>query len=108
MRLFGGLAAVVAAVALAGCPNPNDIGVQVYGTILAKTVDATSGQPLAGVLVNAGSNYTCSTASDGSCTLQKVPVGKWTVTAFIAGLHGSADVTVTENVQTAVTIQMSP
>jgi hypothetical protein len=108
MRLLGGLAVAVAALALLGCPNPNDIGVQIYGSILTKTVDGTSGQPLAGVLVNAGSNNTCTTGADGTCTLLKVPVGKWTVTAYIAGLHGSADVSVTENTQTSVTIQMSP
>lgn len=97
----------VAALALAGCPNPNDIGVQIYGSILAKTVDATSGQPVVGALVSTG-GYTCNTVADGTCTLNKIPVGKWTVNGFIAGLHGSADVTVTENTQSSVTIQMSP
>jgi len=108
MRLLGGLVVAVAALALAGCPNPNDIGVQIYGTIFVKTVDATSGQPVVGALVNAGSNNTCSTGADGTCTLLKVPVGKWTVSAATAGLRGSADVSVTENTQTSVTIQMSP
>ncbi len=107
MRLLGGLVVAVAALALAGCPNPNDIGVQIYGTIAAKTVDATSGQPVAGVLVSTG-GYTCNTVADGTCSLYKIPVGKWTVYANIAGLRGSADVTVTENTQTSVTIQMSP
>jgi hypothetical protein len=108
MRLLGGLVVAVAALALTGCPNPNDIGVQVYGSILVKTVDATSGQPVVGALVSAGSNYTCNTMADGTCPLPKVPVGKWTVSAATAGLRGSADVTVTENTQTSVTIQMSP
>jgi hypothetical protein len=107
MRLLGGLAVAVAALALAGCPNPNDIGVQIYGSILAKTVDATTGQPVVGALVSAGT-FTCNTVADGTCPLNKVPVGKWTVSANTAGLRGSADVTVTENTQTSVTIQMSP
>jgi len=108
MRLLGGLAVAMAALALAGCPNPNDIGVQTYGSIAVKAVDATSGQPVAGALVSTGSTYTCNTGADGTCPLPKVPIGKWTVNAATAGLHGSADVTVTENTQTSVTIQMSP
>ena len=93
---------------LTGCPNPNAIGVQTYGTIAVKTVDATSGQPVAGALVSAGSNFTCRTASDGTCTLPQIPVGNWSVMARTAGLQGTANATVTENNTTSVTIQMSP
>jgi len=107
MRLLGGLAVAMAAFALTGCPNPNDIGVQTYGSIAVKTVDASSGQPVVGALVSTGT-YTCNTVADGTCQLPKVPIGKWTVNAATAGLRGSADVTVTENTQTSVTIQMSP
>ena len=108
MRLLPMFAVALAALALTGCPNPNAIGVQTYGTVLVKTVDGGSGHPVAGALVNAGSTYTCTTGSDGACTLTKLPVGKWTVLASAPGLHGSADVTVTENTQASVTIQMAP
>jgi hypothetical protein len=108
MRFFPLLAVTFAALALTGCPNPNAIGVQTYGTVSVKTVDG-SGQPVAGALVNAGSTYTCTTGSDGSCkTPLQLPVGKWTIVASAAGLHGSADVTVSETVPASVTIQMMP
>ena len=108
MRMFTVAAVAAAALALTGCPNPNAIGVQTYGSIQATTKDANSGQPLAGVLVSAGSNFTCQTHADGTCTLTQIPVGKWTVVASTAGLHGSVDVTVTENVQTSALILMYP
>ena len=107
MRLLGRIAPLVAALALAGCPNPNDIGVQNTGTVNVKTVDANNGQPVVGALVSAGSNYVCNTGADGTCALT-LPVGKWTVSAHVAGLHGSGDVTVAQDQQVALTIQMAP
>ena len=109
MRFLTAFAVVATALALAGCPNPNQIGVQITGTVAAKTVDANTGQPVAGVLVNAGSTYTCKSDANGNCLpLLQLPVGKWTLTASAPGLHGSADVTVVQDTQTSVTIQMSP
>lgn len=108
MRLIIASLVTIAAVALAGCPNPNAIGVQDMGTIVATTVDGTSGQPIANVIVSAGSNFTCTTASNGVCTLPQVPVGAWTVMGNAAGLHGSATTTVTKNNTSNVTIQMNP
>lgn len=108
MRFAAALAMIVTALALAGCPNPNDIGVQTYGTVAVTVVDGSTGKPLSGVLVNAGSTVTCTTGADGKCTTGplRLPVGKWTIQANGAGLTGSADVTVTENQQSTVTIQM--
>jgi hypothetical protein len=108
MRLLPLLAVTFAALTLTGCPNPNAIGVQTYGSVSVKTVDG-SGQPVSGALVNAGSTYTCTTGSDGLCkTPLQLPVGKWTIVASTAGLRGSVDVTVAENAQSSVTIQMLP
>ena len=106
MRLLGGAVAVVAAIGLYGCPNPNNIGVQVYGSVAATVVDANTGSPVSGALVNAGSTITCTTSANGMCTLQQVPVGRWPIVAHAAGLSGTADVTVTENQQSSVTIQV--
>ena len=106
MRLLGGVVAVVSAIALYGCPNPNNIGVQVYGSVAVTVVDANSGNPVAGALVNAGSTITCTTVANGTCTLEQVPVGKWPIVAHAAGLSGSADATVTANQQTSVTVQV--
>jgi hypothetical protein len=106
MRLPLGIAVAVAALALVGCPNPNSIGVQDTGTVAVTTVDGSTGQPVAGVLVNAGSTITCTTGPNGTCSMQ-VPVGKWTLIASVPGLHGSADVTIVKDTQATVTIQMS-
>lgn len=109
MRMLSALGAAVAALALAGCPNPNDIGVQTTGTLLVTTVDGSTGQPVGGALVNAGSNYTCTTGPNGVCTnVLTLPIGQWTVVAHSAGLSGTASVTITANNQSTVTVQMNP
>lgn len=109
MRLIAGFAVTLCALALAGCPNPNAIGVQTYGTVAVTAVDGSTGQPVSGALINAGSTYTCTTGSNGSCPSPlQLPVGKWTIVASAPGLHGSADVTITENTPATATIQMSP
>jgi hypothetical protein len=109
MRLLTALIAAAAAVALAGCPNPNAIGVQTTGTLVVTTVDGSSGQPVSGVLVSAGSNYTCTTGTNGVCTsVLTLPVGQWTVVAHAPGLSGTANVTITANTQSTTTIQMNP
>ena len=102
------LAMIVSALTLAGCPNPNDIGVQTYGTVAVTVLDSNTGKPVAGALVSAGSNYTCNTGANGMCTTgpMQLPVGQWTIQAVAAGLRGSADVTVTANQQSAVTVQV--
>ncbi len=111
MRLPGVLAALTAtlmALMLAGCPNPNDIGVQTYGTVAVTVVDSSTGKPVAGALVSAGSTITCMTGADGMCQKGplQVPAGSWTIQAAAAGLRGSADVVVTANQQSSVTIQL--
>jgi hypothetical protein len=110
MRFPTAIAVTVMALALAGCPNPNDIGVQTYGTVAVTVIQASNGKPVAGALVNAGSTVTCTTGADGMCASPpgplKLPVGKWTIVASAPGLQGSADVTITENTQASVTIQV--
>jgi hypothetical protein len=109
MRMLAPLAVAFAALALYGCPNPNAIGVQNTGTLLVTTVDGSTGQPVANVLVSAGSNYTCRTGANGVCsTVLTLPVGQWTVVASVAGLQGIANVTIATNAQATVTIQMNP
>ena len=110
MRLLTATAVLAAALFLTGCPNPNNIGVQTYGTVAVTAVDENSGQPLSGVLISAGSTYTCSTGANGMCPSPlQLPVGTWTINASSPGLSGSATgVKVTENNQTAVTIQLHP
>ncbi|MBV8172226.1 MAG: carboxypeptidase regulatory-like domain-containing protein [Candidatus Eremiobacteraeota bacterium] len=86
--LFGAVCA--AALALGGCPNPNQIGVQQFGTITATVLLASNNQPVANALVavNTGPGGQCKTGADGTCTLNQVPVGPQSVTANATGLQG--------------------
>lgn len=110
MRKLLGFAALLAAVCLSGCPNPNDIGVQTYGTVAVTVVDGTTGKPVSGALVSAGSTVTCTTGADGTCASPpgplKLPIGNWTIEAKTAGQQGSSNVTVIANQQISTTIQI--
>lgn len=106
-RCFVAVAAAGAALVLSGCPNPNDIGVQQYGTIKATCRSSTNDAPVANALVSAG-GVVARSGSDGVATLTNVPIGQEVVTADAPGLHGVTSVTVTENQTFSVIVQMSP
>jgi hypothetical protein len=112
MRYTFLVAAVAAALTLTGCPNPNAIGVQKFGTVTATTVLASNNQPVANalVIINTGQNGQCYTQANGTCTLTMVPVGPQVVSASATGLNGPpvpVNVT-TENQNYPVTILMYP
>jgi hypothetical protein len=94
------MAALVACavLVLAGCTNPNAIGVQDYGTIYGNVV-SSSGQPVTGAEVSAtGSVNPVSSAPNGAFTLTGVAVGEQTVTVEAAGyMTATATVIVTAN-----------
>jgi len=94
-------------LALAGCPNPNAIGVQIYGSVAVHVQDA-GGQPVAGALVSIGSDFAGDTDGNGNFTFPQIPVGDWEVDANAPGLTGKAQVHVTENNQSSVTVSMTP
>lgn len=103
-----GLVAATAAVLLAGCPNPNAIGVQHYGSVAAHCTLA-SGQPVAGALVAVNSTQTCTSGSDGSCQIDMVPVGLNVVTAHAPGLDANpVNVQVTEGNVSSASLTMTP
>jgi hypothetical protein len=108
MRFLAAAALAAAALTLTGCPNPNSIGVQTYGSIKVVATDGSTGKPVVGAYASAGSTLTCQTLADGSCVLPSVPIGKWTVHVAAPGLNGSADVTVTENSQATAVVSMNP
>lgn len=103
-------ASCVAALALTGCPNPNAIGIQKYGTIAAQCLLASNNQPVSGALVTVNSTQQCRTQADGTCQIQMVPIGVQQVTAFAAGLQSASPVTVTviENQTVSAQIPMVP
>lgn len=109
MRLITGLLAAACAAALTGCPNPNAIGVQIYGTVAVHAVSASSGQPVANALAAVNSTQTCRTDASGNCSIPQVPVGPQIVNVDAPGLHGSAGpITVQENQTSIVTVTLQP
>lgn len=78
-----------------GCSNPNAVGVQQYGTIVGRILDATTNRPVASVLVSVGSLYTAYSDPNGAFTLSNIPIGHQEVTASAPGYErGSAQATV--------------
>jgi hypothetical protein len=105
-------AAGLGALVLSGCPNPNAIGVQQYGTVQVTCLQASNRQPVAGAIVElpGGSSQmvTQSTDASGNATLNQVVIGTHTAVADAPGLHGEATVTVVENQSVSVQVLMNP
>ena len=98
-----------AAALLAGCPNPNAIGVQDTGGIQATCLQASNNAPVAGALVTVNATQNGTTHSDGTILIPGVPVGPQNVTADAAGLHGGpVAVTVVKDQTVNVTVPMYP
>ena len=109
MRTALTVGACLVALTLAGCPNPNAIGVQKFGTIAATVVLASNGQPVAGALVIVNSTQNCTSHADGTCQVPEVPIGAQVVHAEAPGLVSpQQQVNVLENQIAPVTLQMSP
>jgi hypothetical protein len=79
-----------------GCSSsPGVVGVQDYGQVTGRVLDAMTNRPIPAALVSVGSLYTASADARGAFTLMKVPAGDQTVTARAAGYTpATADVTV--------------
>ena len=83
LATFGTMLVLVALIA--GCANPNFIGVQDYGTIYGNIVDDT-GKPINGALVSAtGSQSTFRSGADGSFRLPQVSAGTQMVSVSATG-----------------------
>ncbi len=67
-----------------GC-NGSPVGVQDYGTITGRVIDAATNRPVGGALVSVGSLYTVYADPQGAFTLSGVPTGTQTVTARSPG-----------------------
>lgn len=79
-----------------GCSAPSGVvGVQDYGQVTGRVLDAMTNRPIPGALVSVGSLYTSSADARGAFTLERVPAGDQTVTARAPGYStGEGDVTV--------------
>jgi hypothetical protein len=96
MRLRYGILGLVLVLSLGaqggGCNN-HVVGVQDYGSVTGRVIDARTNKPIAGALVSVGSLYTANADSQGAFTIGQVPVGEQRVMARSAG-YVTAAVTV--------------
>jgi hypothetical protein len=78
-----------------GCsPPPNVVGVQDFGQVVGRVLDAMTNRPIANALVSVGSLYTARADVNGGFRLRAV-AGDQTVTARAAGYSTStADTTI--------------
>jgi hypothetical protein len=67
------------AALLGGCLDPNDIGIQDYGSVNGRVIDAKTNAPVNGAIVSVGSLEVQHTVSDGSFLLDHVPTGTQTL-----------------------------
>jgi len=93
---------------LAGCPSPNSIGVQVFGTVTVRCVKFSYGSPVSGALVSVGSTDTGKSDANGNAVLTQVPAGAETFIAQTTGLKGSQSATIVQGANPDVTVQMQP
>ncbi|HZZ66023.1 MAG TPA: carboxypeptidase-like regulatory domain-containing protein [Candidatus Baltobacteraceae bacterium] len=69
-----------------GCGgNPNAVGVQQYGTIVGRILDATNNRPVPNVLVSVGSLYTTYSDPTGAFQLKNIPIGRQELAANAPG-----------------------
>jgi len=93
---------------LAGCANPNAIGVQVFGTVTVHCVKFSDGSPVPGALVSVA-NVSHYADANGNWTFTNiVPAGPETFTAAAPGLQGTQAATIVEGANPDVTVQMQP
>ena len=85
-----------------GCAPANVVGVQDYGTVVGRVLDATTNRPIPGALVSVGSLYTGRADATGAFTIAGVPIGSQVVVARAPGFtSNSARVAITKNVTTS-------
>lgn len=83
-----------------GCSNPNSVGVQQFGTIVGRILDATTNRPVSGALVSVGSLYTATSDPNGAFTLSNIPIGHQDVTATAPGYERNSVVGMVHQDQT--------
>lgn len=108
-RIMVPVTAIAAVLSLWGCPNPNAIGVQQYGSVKATCIQASNGQPVSGAIVTVdGVTAKSTTDASGTVTIDTVAIGTHPITADAPGLHGQDAVTVIENQTVPKQVLMSP
>uniref|UniRef100_E6PI62 Carboxypeptidase-like regulatory domain-containing protein n=1 Tax=mine drainage metagenome TaxID=410659 RepID=E6PI62_9ZZZZ len=76
---------VLTAIGSSCSPPPNVVGVQSYGTVVGRVLDATTNLPIPEALVSVGSLYTATADKKGGFVLTGVPIGNQVVQVHAPG-----------------------
>ncbi|MDH2909012.1 MAG: carboxypeptidase-like regulatory domain-containing protein [Candidatus Eremiobacteraeota bacterium] len=76
---------VLTAIGSSCSPPPNVVGVQSYGTVVGRVLDATTNLPIPEALVSVGSLYTATADKEGGFVLTGVPIGNQVVQVHAPG-----------------------
>ena len=76
---------VLTAIGSSCSPPPNVVGVQSYGTVVGRVLDATTNRPIPEALVSVGSLYTATADKAGAFVLAGVPIGNQVVQVHAPG-----------------------
>ncbi|MDQ6932349.1 MAG: carboxypeptidase-like regulatory domain-containing protein [Candidatus Eremiobacteraeota bacterium] len=69
-----------------GCGyDPNHVGIQDYGSVVGRVIDAKTQTPIGNAILSVGSTVTANTGAHGEFTLQRVPIGTQDVVATAGG-----------------------
>ncbi len=71
-------------MALAACSNPNGGGLQEFGTVVGRVVNANTSQPIPNTIVSVGAR-TIAPDGQGGFVLANVPIGMQTLSVQAAG-----------------------
>lgn len=82
--------------------NNNVVGVQDYGSVTGRVLDATTNRPIADAIVSIGSLFVSTADAQGAFTIPHVPIGLQQITARMPGF---TTVTVQIRVKKDVTAQ---
>uniref|UniRef100_E6Q447 Uncharacterized protein n=1 Tax=mine drainage metagenome TaxID=410659 RepID=E6Q447_9ZZZZ len=76
---------VLTAIGSSCSPPPNVVGVQSYGTVVGRVLDATTNLPIPEALVSVGSLYTATADKEGGFVIPGVPIGNQVVQVHAPG-----------------------
>jgi hypothetical protein len=76
---------LVALLLMGDSCNNGIVGVQDYGSVTGRVLDATTNRPIATAILSVGSLFTATADGYGAFTMEHIPVGLQTVTARMPG-----------------------
>ncbi len=92
------LLAFVFLLTVADSCNNGVVGVQDYGQVAGRVLDAMTNRPIANAIISVGSLYTATADANGAFTLGRIPIGQQTVSARMPGFStDSAPIRVRKN-----------